>query len=195
MKMCFLSYNGLFMRWPVLLLLMAMSVEGQTNTDSTNTAGVTTNLPVTDTRVKAGQIQDLQMVEQIRTTAINGRRSICGRILKVLPEGLVVESGYTNLVRYPLDRSWLLTGTVVAARTPNLVESSEPGSMCVGLVFLRDYPKSRRTKPKPYDYVVIEGYPAGQYTYQSVGTVQRTVRQFSASISSAVKLNLPSEKK
>ena len=43
-----------------------------------------------------------ERAEAMRTVCIQGRRSICGKILQVLPEGLVVESGYTNLLREPL---------------------------------------------------------------------------------------------
>jgi hypothetical protein len=127
--------------------------------------------------------------EKIRGDCIQGRRTICGRILKVLPDGLVVESGYTNLLRPPLDQSWLAPGTAQATRAPNLVEANEPGCVCVGLVFLTDIPKSRSAKPKPYDYIVIQGYPAGQYTYTSVGTTQRTVRRFSALLQTAILVN------
>ena len=128
-------------------------------------------------------------IGEIRTDCIQNRRLICGKILQVLPEGLVVESGYTNLLQRPLERSWLVPGTVLASRAPNLVEGKEPGSICAGLVFLTDYPKSRRTNPKPFDYVILIGYPAGQYTYASVGALQRTVRRFSASLPEAVRLN------
>ena len=86
---------------------------------------------------------------------------ICGKILRVLPEGLVVESGYTDLLRPPLTDSWLVPGTVAATRTPNLVESREPGSVCVGTVFLTDLPKARGKKPKPFDFVILLAYPAG----------------------------------
>jgi len=133
-----------------------------------------------------------QGTEEIRAKCIQGRRTICGRILKVLPEGLVVECGYTNLLRPPLDRSWLVPGTVQAAREPNLVEGNEPGCVCVGLVFLIDIPKSRSAKPKPYDYVVIQAYPAGQYTYTSAGTMQRTVRRFAAVLQTAILMNCDS---
>ena len=59
--------------------------------------------------------------------------------------------------------------------------------MCVGTVFLTDLP---RGKPKQYDYVLIAGYPTGEFIYQSVGTIQRTVRRFSANLDKAVKSNL-----
>ena len=126
---------------------------------------------------------------KIRAECVQGRRTICGRILKVLPDGLVVESGYTSLLRPPLDKSWLAPGTVQAVREPNLVEGNEPGCVCVGLVFLSDIPKSRLAKPKPYDYVVMQAYPAGQYTYTSVATMQRTVRRFAATLQTAILIN------
>jgi hypothetical protein len=114
---------------------------------------------------------------------------ICGKILQVLPEGLIVESGYTNLLQRPLGRSWLVPGAAFASRAPSLVEGEEPESICVGLVYLTDYPKSRRKKPRPFDYVILVGYPTGQYTYISIGVVRRTIRRFSASLAEAVRLN------
>jgi hypothetical protein len=135
----------------------------------------------------------VQRTEQMRAACIHGRRSICGRIVKVMPDGLVVESGYTNLLRAPLTRSWLVPGKVTASRSANLIESREPDAVCVGLVFLTDVPKSRQLKPKVADYVIIEGYPAGQYDYVSVGTVRRMVRKFSAELEKAVALDLQAE--
>ena len=89
-----------------------------------------------------------ERIQQVRAVCIQNRRSICGKILKILPDGLVVESGYTNLLRVPINRSWLAPGTVTANRAPSLIEENEPASVCVGQVFLTDYPKSRRLKPK-----------------------------------------------
>jgi hypothetical protein len=130
-----------------------------------------------------------QATEKIRADCIHGRRIICGRIEKILPDGLVIDSGYTNLMRSPLDKSWLVPGTAQAVRESNLIEGNEPGCVCVGLVFLTDVPKSRSAKPKLYDYVVILAYPTGQYTYTSVGTIRRTVRRFSAALTNAIRVN------
>ncbi|HUD49302.1 MAG TPA: hypothetical protein VMR33_20910 [Candidatus Baltobacteraceae bacterium] len=131
-----------------------------------------------------------QATEKIRSDCIQGRRIICGRILKIFPDGLVVESGYTNLMRPPLNKAWLIPGTAEATRQANLVEGKEPGCVCVGLVFLTALPRSRSSaKPKLYDYVVIQGYPAGRYTYTSVGTIQRTVRRFAAALPTAIRIN------
>jgi hypothetical protein len=131
-----------------------------------------------------------QATEKIRADCIQGRRIICGRIVKILPDGLVVDSGYTNLMRAPLNKSWLVPGTAQATREANMIEANEPGCACVGLVFLTALPKSRSAaKPHPYDFVVVQAYPAGQYTYTSVGTIQRTVRRFSGVLATAVKIN------
>src|SRR5262245_17842640 len=127
-----------------------------------------------------------QSVDQVRAECLEGRRSICGKILRVLPDGLVVESGYTDLLRPPLTDSWLVPGTVSATRPPNLIESSEPGAACVGTIFLTDFPKARGKEPKPFDYVILVGYPAGETTYTSVGTVQKTVRRFTGTLAAAV---------
>jgi len=135
-------------------------------------------------------LRRVQVAETVRTNCIQNRRIICGRIVKVLPEGLVVDSGYTSLMRHPLDRSWLIPGTVEAQREPNLIEKNEPDCVCVGLVLVTDAPKARRVKPKVFDYVVLDAFPTGRFAYNSVGTVQRTVRRFSASLPIAVRLNL-----
>jgi hypothetical protein len=181
----------LMMKLSILFLLAALSVRGQTN-------GPSAGMPGGDSSTNAGQAQTqtnqalaaMLHEEQVRNDCINGRRSICGKILQILPDGLVVESGYTNLLRDPLTKNWLVPGTVVASRADNLIEQDEPGSVAVGRVFLTDFPKSRKAKPARYDYVIIEGYPAGEYTYTSLGTIQRTVRHFSAVLAKAVDLNL-----
>jgi hypothetical protein len=132
-----------------------------------------------------------QRYEQTRVVCIQARRIICGKIMKVLPDGLVIESGYTNLMRPPLNKTWLIPGTVVATRPANLVEANEPGTVCVGLVFLADQPKTRgkARKPKVYDYVNVEGFPMGRYTYASIGGIQRTVRRFSTKLVRATQWN------
>jgi hypothetical protein len=42
---------------------------------------------------------------------------------------------------------------------------------------------------------MLEGYPAGQYTYTSIGDVYRTVRRFSVSLPKAVRLNFHADTK
>jgi hypothetical protein len=134
-----------------------------------------------------------QHAEQVRAECLQGRRQICGKILRVLPEGLVVESGYADLLRPPLTDSWLVSGTATSTMTPNLIEQKDPGAVCVGTIFLSDLPKARGKKPKAFDYVILTGYPAGEHTYTSVGTVQKTARHFTGNVAAAVKLRLAAE--
>ncbi|HZR18876.1 MAG TPA: hypothetical protein VFE51_16435 [Verrucomicrobiae bacterium] len=146
----------------------------------TNTAGKTPEW-------EGQRLETQQLTGQLRAQCISGRRSICGKILRIFSNGILVESGYTNLARAPLTKSWLIPGTVTAARGENLVETREPGALCVGTVLLTDLP---RGKPRQYDYVVIAGYPTGEFTYTSVGSVRKTVRRFSANLDKAVRTNL-----
>jgi hypothetical protein len=134
-----------------------------------------------------------QKAEEIRTTCISGRRRICGKVLQIVPGGLVVESGYANLLRSDISRSWLVPGNVTASLPPHLVEQHSPGAVCVGLVMLTDIPK--RPAVKVYDYVVIQAYPAGQYNYVPVPTVKKIIRRFSAGLATAVQLNLAAGEK
>jgi hypothetical protein len=121
------------------ILLIAISALAQTNDVATNTDA---NPPVD--HFAAATLR----AEQIRAACIQGGRIICGKILRGLPEGLVVESGYTNLLRPALSSPWLVPGRIVASRPANLVELSIPGSPCVGVesalkpaVFCCKYPK------------------------------------------------------
>ncbi|HWY78027.1 MAG TPA: hypothetical protein VN281_20600 [Verrucomicrobiae bacterium] len=137
-----------------------------------------------------------QHVEEMRAACIKERRMICGKILKVLPDGLVIDSGYSSLMGVPPNGSWLLPGTTVATHDVHVVESNEPDAVCQGIVFLTDLPKGQKgAKPKAFDYVKLEGFPIGQYTYTSVGDVRRTVRKFTCNLPNAVKWKLDEEGK
>lgn len=178
----------LYMSLTLLLGCQIWPASAQTNASATASgnkdSGSSSNSSIS---VATNQnISPFVLSEQIRATCISGRRTICGRIIRMVPDGIVVESGYTNLLREPITKSWLISGTAVAERAPNLVESKEPGAICVGTIFLTDLP---RGKPQQYDYVVIAGYPEGNYTYKSVGNIQKTVRRFSANLEKAVRFN------
>ena len=162
---------------PALLLIFAvLPVFAQTNL-----------VPVSD-NVVGENMAVMQHAEELRAVAIQNRRIICGKILKMLPDGIVVDSGYTNLMRAPLNQSWLIPGTVEAGRAVNFVEESKPDSICLGQVFLTDLPKPPRgKKAHVFDYVIIEGFPMGEYTYASVGDVKHTVRKFSTKVANAVR--------
>lgn len=171
-----MTYLSVFQRLLLALFLTALAVAAQTNPPVLNG---TNNAAVTNETLAAMQVK-----EHLRAECIEGRRVICGKILRVFPNGLLIESGYTNLLREPLTKSWLAPGSVTASRATNFVESKEPGAICNGAVFLTDLP---RGKPHQYDFVIITGYPIGDFSYTSVGTIQKTVRSFSANLDKAVK--------
>jgi hypothetical protein len=176
--------HRLALTWLVLQAFVAVAATAQTNDETASQSQ--TNSPTLEQQARSFELA----TEQIRADCVQGRRIICGRILKILPDGLVVDSGYTNLMRAPLSKNWLIPGTVQTTRPTDLVEGKEPACVCVGLVFLTALPKSRSAaKPKPYDYVVIQAFPAGHYTYTSVGTIQRTVRRFAATLPNAIRIN------
>jgi hypothetical protein len=172
-----------------LFFVAVLSASAQTNT----AVAVSNSRPQVTQSQTNQNLSIVERAEQIRAACIQGRRCVCGKILKVLPDGLIIESGYTNLLRSPLDRSWLVPGTVTASRAPNLVESNGPDAVCVGLVFLSEIPKPRLAKAKQYDYVIVRAFPAGEYTYTSVGNVHRTVRRFSYKLEEAVQFHLKLE--
>ena len=181
--------------FPLLCILTAISASAQpgTNRPTQVSTGLASSMTPSGSSPTNPISSVVQHAEQLRADCIRGRRLICGKILKVLPEGLIVESGYTNLLREPLTKSWLVPGSVTASLATNLLEGGEPGTICIGPAFLTDLPKSRGHKPKQYDYVILEGYPAGKFTYNSLGTIQKTVRRFSAKLNKAVELHLEAE--
>jgi hypothetical protein len=160
-------------------------------------ASAQTNLPApTNRTVEADAAQAkllAQREEETRTACINGRRFICGRVVQMQPDGLVVDSGYATLMRPPFNQSWVVPGNVSVNRDAAAVEENRAGAPCIGLVFLTDIPK--RPAVKLYDYVTIQGYPAGSYTYKPVPGVEKKIRRFAAGVPTAVKLTLESSGK
>ncbi len=188
--------NAVSPKFPVkisllFLFLTALNLSAQTNLVApTNSAGLETNTPAQKVLAETEEGLALaQRVEEMRAVCIENRRRICGKIIKVLPDGLVVDSGYTNLMRAPLNGSWLIPGTAEATRATHLVEGKQPDDICIGLVFITDVPRTPGAKPKAFDYVNLEGFPMGQYTYTSVGDLQRTVRRFTTKVANSVRWN------
>jgi len=134
-----------------------------------------------------------QRAAEIRAACITGRHCVCGKVIKIVPGGLVVDSGYTALLEPPFTQSWVISGGASVTRDPKTFERTEPASPCVGVVFLTDLPK--RPAVKLYDYVVLQAYPAGEYTYVPVIGVEKTIRKFSGGLDTAVKLSLEAGEK
>ena len=180
------------MKLALLFALVAWSAAAQINMAGlTNQPEVISNLPAETIQAGTNQLTPEQ-VQKVRMFCIENRRLICGKVISVLPEGLVINSGYTNLARPQLNRSWLVPGTVVAGPAANAVEEQQPDALCIGQVFLTDIPRVPRNQAalKLYDYVILEGFPTGHFTYTSVGDVRHTVRKFSAKLVAAMQWNL-----
>jgi hypothetical protein len=122
---------------------------------------------------------------QIRAACINGRRCVCGKIIKIVPEGLIVESGYTALMEPPFTGSWVIPSGALVTRDSKLIERDEPASPCIGTVLLTDFP--RRPAVKLYDYVLLQAYPAGEYRYTPVPGVEKHIRKFAGGLDTALK--------
>jgi hypothetical protein len=179
------------MRIALLFIFAVLSASAQTNSIAP------TNSPATFQTPTNSALSPAQRYEKVRMDCIQSRRMICGKIVKILPDGLVVESGYADLMRPPLNESWLIPGAATATRPPNVVEAKQPDAVCIGLVFLTDLPKGRGAQPKPqlYDYVNIEGFPVGDYTYVSLGDIHRTIRQFTTKLANATQWHLEQNEK
>ena len=171
------------------LLAASLPLGAQTSA----TAGTNSSPTAPDAQSTRSDSATAVRAEKIRAACLEGRRCVCGRVLKVFPTGVLVESGYPSLLRDSLHGAWHLPATVVASRETNLVEKLEPDSICVGTVFLTDLPRLRGAKIVPYDYVVLHSYPAGEFIYTSVGQIQHSVRRFAGGLETAVKLILQSE--
>jgi hypothetical protein len=169
----------------ILLLLAA----GPTSSTAQTNEATATNTPPQITKASA----EGQRSERVRSACVEGRRHICGRVLQILPEGLVVDSGYSALLQPPFTESWVVAGNVTVSRDTNAIELKVPATMCVGTIFLTDLP--RKPKPKQYDYVILTGYPCGEYTYSPVPKVEKTVRRFAGGLDTAVRLNLAAGEK
>ncbi len=134
-----------------------------------------------------------QVAEKIRAECIEARRYVAGRVIEITPVGLVVESGYSALLQPPFNQSWVVHGNATVQADSPAPEEKHPDAVCRGQVYLTNTP--RRPKVKPYDYVVIHAYPAGEEVYRPVPGVEKTLRRYSASLENAVKFELERREK
>lgn len=160
------------------------AVLAQTNVStSTNQTNQTNQTAIRDRHQRAAEI---------RADCINSRRCICGKVIKIVPEGLIVESGYIALMEPPFAGAWVIPSGALVNRDSKLIERSEPASPCIGTVLLTDFP--RRPAVKLYDYVLLQAYLAGEYLYTPVPGVEKQIRKFAGGLDTAVKIKLAAEK-
>jgi hypothetical protein len=149
-------------------------------------------LAQTNGPVAVTNLVDDRQSEVIRQACIDGRRCICGKVIQITHHGLVIESGDTALLNPPFNQNWIISGGPVLKRDKTLIEHNEPASPCIGTVFLSDLPQ--RPKAKLYDYIVLQGYPAGAFEYTPVEGVHKTIRAFAGGLDTAVWLKLAAAK-
>jgi hypothetical protein len=159
-----------------LLIMFSAWLPAMGQTNASTSANQTNQVSVRDQR------------GETRAACVNGRRCICGKVIKIVPEGLIVESGYTALMEPPFTGAWVIPGGALVKRDSKLIERDEPASPCIGTVLLTDFP--RRPAVKLYDYVLLQGYPAGEYLYTPVPGVQKPIRKFAGGLETAVRLKL-----
>jgi hypothetical protein len=183
------------MRYLAGILFMALALGCRADTNVVASTNKTASTRGVEKSASSQQAQNAlaQRAEEIRMSCIEGRRYVSGRVMQILPEGLVVDSGYAELLKPPFNQSWVVRANVAVTKNPSLIEEKKADAICVGLVFLTNIPK--KPAVKPYDYVVIHGYPAGEHLYAPVPSVEKTIRQFSASLERAVSLTLAASEK
>ncbi len=184
---------GMKALWMALGLMVALGCAAPARHTSTGPAmGGPDNpgsRPVTPAPARVTpELTPAQRAEIIRTNCLQGARYICGRVLQIRTNGVVVDSGYTDLMDVHYRQLWRVPGTANVHRDPSAVEINQPGAPCVGLVFLTDLP--RRPPLRLYDYVSIHAYPVGSSTYTPVPGVQKTIREFAVRLSMAMHLQL-----
>jgi hypothetical protein len=108
----------------VLLILAGFSAAGETNQASRTNMAVSAATGGVQSQAEAVRLAE--KTEQVRAECIEGRRYIAGRVLQILPEGLIVDSGYGRLMSPPLNRSWVVRGTASVSRDPSAVEEKKP---------------------------------------------------------------------
>ena len=128
-----------------------------------------------------------QTTVDTRAACIQGRRIICGRVLQITPAGLVVDSGYTGLLQPPLNHAWLNRATALPARPAQVLEKSTPDAVALGPLLLTDFP--RRPAVHQYDYVTLQGYPAGHFDYVPLPGITNRLRRFAGGLETAVRLS------
>jgi hypothetical protein len=171
-------------RFSLSLLLAGLAVGRLLGSEPTNApSGPATPQPLGPAE-QAKALARAQLAEKVRAECIEARRYVAGRVIEITANGLIVESGYSALLQPPFNQSWVVRGNATVAKDLDTPEEKHPDAVCRGLVLLTSTP--RRPKVKPYDYVVIHAYPAGEDLYRPVPGVEKTIRRYSASLETAV---------
>ncbi|MEI9962107.1 MAG: hypothetical protein WDM76_13540 [Limisphaerales bacterium] len=182
------------LKFALLLFFVALSASAQTNVAKVASNSPSQTIPDTNQSsiviVRGAACEaDSRDLRARPSFDLRGKFSKC----------CLMDWWWKAVIRILCVRRWIVPGWCRArprpAARPVLLKATNRVRFALGWFFITDIPKARRTKPAQYDYVILQGYPAGQYTYTSLGTIERTVRRFSAGLSTAVDLCLEAENK
>jgi hypothetical protein len=116
-------------------------------------------------RQMAAALKQKADFEKLKGDLIKESRTISGKVIQKIPEGLLVDNAWSSYV----------TETI---REPS------PATEYTSLCLLIDYPEYDQTVDG--DYIHILAYPAGQYVYTTVNNSQKTVRKFTVDFQKAI---------
>jgi hypothetical protein len=138
-------------------------------------------------RVRAAQVlaAERARAEATQKRVQAGSRTVSGKVLQKLSEGLLVDSGADFLAKVGDTSTTITRGAIFKRKTVAFTEVNEPRALCLGLCLLQDDPRYRSIVDG--DYITVLAYPIGQYSYTAVSGGTKTVRKFTASLAKAIR--------
>lgn len=123
-------------------------------------------------------------IQTAQQALIQRSRTISGKIIQKIPEGLLVDSGREDIDQVGhTDVEFNARGDMSTSKTVTLQEGDTAGALCLGLVLLADHPRYNQLVDD--NVVVVLAYPDGQFSYKAVSGGQKTVRKFTADFNKA----------
>jgi hypothetical protein len=134
-----------------------------------------------------------QELDALKKNFAQGSRTISGRIIQKIPEGLLVDSGREDIDEVGhKDIEFDSQGNMATSLTTTVQEGDTAGATCLGLVLLEDHPRAAELVDD--NVVVTIGYPDGQFSYKAVSGGQKTIRKFTTDFNKAFSSKYPMQK-
>jgi len=133
-----------------------------------------------------------QQLAGLKKAFAQGSRTISGKIIQKIPEGLLVDSGREAIDEVGhTDVEFDAQGNMGTSTTATLQEGDTAAAECLGLVLLEDHPREAQLVDD--NVVVMLGYPDGQFTYKAVSGGEKTVRKFTTDFNKAFSHQYPTQ--
>jgi hypothetical protein len=123
-------------------------------------------------------------LEMGKAECAQSRKTVSGKVIQKIEEGLLVDSGREALDEVGVTTShYYANGDASGGTTDAVFEGTKPGATCLGLVLLEDDPD--------YDQIVDDNlvqaiaYPDGQFTYTTANNSSKTIRRFTMDFNKA----------